>query len=159
MDEKIKQEFIQMLKEARGTPQEWAVIMAMVEMLEDDEEFEEMAELHKGIAEYKEFLTEKEARRIVDAFRNYDGTRGGKWAMPVAVWETVERLGGQRAEKGKYNCWALFVLMNMIYSDYGGVLMTLAQGDAFAKAAYLMSMAWLDDPDRRRSLREYFGLE
>lgn len=86
MDEKIKQEFIQMLKEARGTPQEWAVIMAMVEMLEDDEEFEEMAELHKGIAEYKEFLTEKEARRIVDAFRNYDGTRGGKWAMPVAVW-------------------------------------------------------------------------
>ena len=159
MDEKIKQEFIQMLKEARGTPQEWAVIMAMVEMLEDDEEFEEMAELHKGIAEYKEFLTEKEARRIVDAFRNYDGTRGGKWAMPVAVWETVERLGGQRAEKGKYNCWALFVLMNMIYADYGGVLMTLTQGDAFAKAAYLMSMAWLDDPDRRRSLREYFGLE
>lgn len=159
MDEKIKQEFIQMLKEARGTPQEWAVIMAMVEMLEDDEEFEEMAELHKGIAEYKEFLTEKEARRIVDAFRNYDGTRGGKWAMPVAVWETVERLGGQRAEKGKYNCWALFVLMNMIYADYGGVLMTLTQGDAFAKAAYLMSMAWLDDPDRRWTIRQYFGLE
>lgn len=71
----------------------------------------------------------------------------------------MERLGGQRAEKGKYNCWALFVLMNMIYADYGGVLMTLTQGDAFAKAAYLMSMAWLDDPDRRWTIRQYFGLE
>ena len=49
--------------------------------------------------------------------------------------------------------------MNMMYSDYGGVLMTLAQGDAFAKAAYLMSLAWLNDPDRHRSIREYFGLE
>ena len=159
MDEKMKQEFIQMLKEARGTPQEWSVIMAMVDMLEDDEEFEEMAELHKGIAEYGQFLTEKEARRIVDGFRNFDGSRGPKWSMPQQVWDTVERLGGSKYEKGKYNCWSLFVLMNMMYSDYGGVLMTLAQGDTFAKAAYMMSLAWINDPDRHRSIREYFGLE
>ena len=59
MDKKMKQEFIEMLKEARGTPQEWSVIMAMVDMLEDDAEFEEMAEIHKGIAEYGQYLTEK----------------------------------------------------------------------------------------------------
>lgn len=159
MDEKQKQEFIQMLKDARGTPQEWSVIMAMVDMLEDDEEFEGMAELHKGIAEYGQFLTEKEARRIVDGFRNFDGSRGPKWAMPSQVWDTVERLGGHKAEYGKYNCWSLFVLMNMMHSDYGGVLMTLAQGDAYAKAAYMMSLAWINDPDRHRSIREYFGLE
>ena len=159
MDEKMKQEFIQMLKEARGTPQEWSVIMAMVDMLEDEDEFEEMAELHKGISEYGQFLTEREAKRIVDGFHNYDGSRGPKWSMPAQVWDTVERLGGKRAEKGRYNCWALFTLMNMMHSDYGGVLMTLAQGDAYAKAAYMMSLAWVDDPDRRWSIRQYFGLE
>lgn len=159
MDEKMKQEFIQMLKEARGTPQEWSVIMAMVDMLEDDDEFEEMAELHKGIAEYGQFLTEKEAKRIVDKFENFDGTRGPKWAMPTMVWETIERLGGSKSEKGKYNCWAMFVLLNMMHSDYGGVLMTIAQGDAYVKACYMMAVAWVQDRDGRWSIRQYFGLE
>jgi hypothetical protein len=159
MDKKIKEEFIQMLKEARGTPQEWSVIMAMVDMLEDDDEFEEMAELHKGIAEYGQFLTEKEAKKIVEKFLNYDGTRGPKWAMPNMVWETIERLGGKKSEMGKYNCWAMFVLMNMMHSDYGGVIMTIAQGDAYAKTCYMMSVAWVNDPDRKRSIREYFSLE
>ena len=39
MDEKMKQEFIEMLKEARGTPQEWAIIMEMVDMLDGEEEW------------------------------------------------------------------------------------------------------------------------
>lgn len=159
MDKNTKQEFIEMLKEARGTPQGWSVIMAMVDMLEDDDGFAEMAEIHKGIAEYGQFLTEKEAKKIVDDFKNYDGTRGPKWSMPSQVWDTIERLGGKKAELGKYNCWSIFVLMNMMHSDYGGVLMTMAQGDAYAKAAYMMSVAWVNDPDRRWSIREYFGLE
>lgn len=79
MDKTTKQEFIDMLKEARGTPQEWAVIMEMVELLDDDEEFEHLAQVHKGIAEYNgQFLTEKEAYKIVDSFENYDGSRGPK---------------------------------------------------------------------------------
>jgi hypothetical protein len=159
MDEKMKQEFVQMLKEARGTPQEWAIIMAMVDMLEDEDEFEEMAQLHKGIAEYGQFLTEKEARKIVDGFKNYDGSRGPKWAMPSQVWDTIERLGGHKSMVGKYNCWAMFALMNMMHSDYGGVLVQVAQGDMYAKAAYMMAVAWVDDPDRRWTIREYFGLE
>lgn len=159
MDEKMKQEFIQMLKDARGTPQEWSIIMAMVDMLEDEDEFEQMAELHKGIAEYGQFLTEKEAKHIVDGFMNYDGSRGAKWPMPNVVWDTIERLGGRKSEAGHYNCWAMFTLMNMMHADYGGVLITLVQGEAYAKAAYMMSIAWLNDPDRRWSIREYFGLE
>lgn len=159
MDKKMKEEFIQMLKEARGTPQEWSVIMAMVDMLEDEDEFEEMAELHKGIAEYGQFLTEKEAKRIVDKFLNYDGTRGPKWAMPAMVWETIERLGGKKSEAGKYNCWSMYVLMNMMHSDYGGVLVSVGQGDAYAKTCYMMAVAWVNDPDRKRNIREYFSLE
>lgn len=159
MDKKVKDEFIQMLREARGTPQEWSVIMAMVDMLEDDGEFEEMAQLHKGIAEYGQFLTEKEAKRIVEKFMNFDGTRGPKWAVPSMVWETIERLGGKKSEIGEYNCWTMYVLMNMMHSDYGGILMNVAQGDDYAKTCYMMAVAWVNDPDRRWSIREYFSLE
>lgn len=158
MDEKMKQEFIQMLKDARGTPQEWSVIMAMVDMLEDEDEFEEMAELHKGIAEYGQFLTEKEAKKIVDHFENFDGTRGAKW-QPNVLFNAVESLGGKKSEPGKYNCWTMYVLMNMMHSDYGGVLMTVVQGEAYAKTAYMMSVAWVNDKDRPYSIRQYFGLE
>jgi hypothetical protein len=158
MDEKMKQEFVQMLREARGTPQEWSVIMAMVDMLEDDDEFEEMAELHKGIAEYKNYLTEKEARKIVDRFENFDGTRGAKWPSSV-MFEAIERLGGRRSEKGRYNEWAMFVEMNNMHSDYGGVIMTLVQGDAYAKACYMMAVAKFNDRDGKHTIREYFGLE
>ena len=159
MDEKMKKEFIQMLKDARGTDNEWAVIMAMVDLLEDDDEFERLAELHKGKSEYRQFLTEHEAKKAVEGFINYDGSRGAKWPMPAMVWEAIERLGGRKAEEGKYNCWAMFALMNMMHSDYGGVLIQVAQGDMYAKAAYMMAVAWVDDPDRRWTIREYFGLE
>lgn len=159
MDKKMKDEFIQMLKDARGTPQEWSVIMAMVDMLEDDDEFEDMAEMYKGVAEYGQFLSEKEAKKIVDGFKNYDGTRGPKWPMPQMVFDTIEGLGGKRAELGKYNCWSMYVLMNMMSSDYGGVIGTLAQGETYAKVCYMMAVAWVNDPDRRESIREYFDLE
>ena len=158
MDKKMKQEFIEMLKEARGTPQEWAIIMEMVDMLEDDEEFEHLAKVHKGIAEYNgQFLTEKEAYKIVDAFENYDGSRGPKW-QPQVLFSAVESLGGKRAEPGKYNCWALYVQMNMKHSDEGGVLSMYAQGEEYAKVCYMLAVAALNDRDHRFKVREYFDL-
>jgi hypothetical protein len=158
MDEKMKQEFIQMLKEARGTPQEWAIIMEMVDMLEDDDEFQRMAELYKGMAEYNgQYLSQKEASRIVDAFINYDGTRGARW-QPTILFGAVESLGGKREVKGEYSCWALYAVMNMMSSDYGGVLSTIAQGETYAKVCYMMAVAFFNDRDRKHGVREYFGL-
>jgi hypothetical protein len=159
MDEKMKKEFIQMLKDARGTDNEWAVIMAMVDLLEDDDEFERLAELHKGKSEYRQFLTEHEAKKAVEGFINYDGSRGAKWPMPAMVWETIERLGGRKAEEGKYNCWAMFAVLNMIHSDYGGAIMTAVQGDAYVKMCYMLAVAWLCDRDERNDVRRHFGLE
>lgn len=158
MDEKIKQEFIQMLKEARGTPQEWDIIMAMVDMLEEDEEFETMAELHKGKSEYGQYMMEKEAKEVVTAFINYDGSRGPKWGVPQVMFEKVEQAGGWKSEKGKYNCWALFAVMNMIHSDYGGALMTAINGDGYVIMCYHLAVAWLTDPDKRNDVRRHFGL-
>ena len=147
-----------MLKEARGTPEEWAVIMEMVDLLEDNDEFERLAELHKGMSEYNgQYLMEKEAKRIVDGFENYDGTRGAKW-QPSTLFGAVESLGGKREVKGEYNCWALFAVMNMISSDYGGVISSVAQGDSYAKMCYMMAVALLQDRDKKFHVRRYYGL-
>ena len=48
--------------------------------------------------------------------------------------------------------------MNMMSSDYGGVIMTLAQGDAYAKVCYMMAVAFLTDVDRRHDVREYYDV-
>jgi hypothetical protein len=158
MDKKMKQEFIEMLKEARGTPQEWEIIMEMVDMLEDEEEFERMAEVHKGMAEYGgQYLTEKEAHKVVGEFVNHDGTRGAKW-QPSVLFGAVESLGGKKYEEGKYNCWAMFAVMNMVSSDYGGVVSMFAQGDEYAKVCYMMAVALFNDRDHRFKVREYFDL-
>ena len=158
MDKTVKQEFIEMLKEARGTPQEWAVIMEMVELLDDDEEFEHLAQVHKGIAEYNgEFLTEKEAYKIVDAFENFDGSRGPKW-QPQVLFSAVESLGGKRAEHGKYNCWALYAEMNRIHSDNGGVYKNYVQGDEYPKMVYQLAVSNFTDRDRKETIRQYFKL-
>jgi hypothetical protein len=157
MDKELRKEFVRMLEQERGTPIGWAIIMSMVDMLEDEDELERLAETHKGMQEYGQFLSEKEARSIVDGFRNYDGTRGAKW-QPNVLFSAVESLGGKRAEMGKYNCWALYAVMNMMSSDYGGVIQTIAQGDSYAKVCYMMAVAFLTDPDRRENVREYFDL-
>lgn len=157
MDKELKREFMEMLEHERGTPTGWAVIISMVEMLEDDDELERLAEIHKGKQEYGQYLTEEEAKRVVDGFRNYDGTRGAKW-QPVVLFGAIESLGGKRSEMGKYNCWSLYAVMNMMSSDYGGVIMTLAQGDAYAKVCYMMAVAFLTDVDRKHDVREYFDI-
>lgn len=158
MDSKMKQEFIQMLKEARGTPQEWEIIMEMVDLLEGDDDFERLAELHKGLTEYGgQYLSEREAIQICGNFINYDGSRGVRW-QPSILFDAVENLGGKRAEQGRYNCWALYAVMNMMSSDYGGVISTIAQGDEYAKVCYMMAVAFFNDRDKRHNVREYFDV-
>ena len=157
MDKELKKEFMEMLEQERGTPTGWSIIMAMVGMLEDDDELERLAEIHKGKQEYGQYLTEDEAKKITEGMRNYDGTRGAKWP-PNTLFSAVESLGGKRAEMGKYNCWALYAVMNMMSSDYGGVIQTIAQGDTYAKVCYMMAVAWFTDPDKRHDVREYFDI-
>lgn len=157
MDAKMRDEFIAMLKDAQGTPQGWAVIMGMVDLLEDDEHFDRLAEIHKGVAEYGHFLTEMEAREVVDGFVNYDGTRGGKW-QPSVLFSAVENMGGRKCERGRYNEWALYAVMNMMHSDYGAALMQVAQGEVYARTCYSMAVAWFNDRDHKHDVREYFGL-
>lgn len=159
MDEGKRKKFKEMLIEERNSPTGLAVMMAMVGMVENDERFEHLAELYEGIEEYKNFATEKEAKKVVDGFVAFDGSRGQHWSMD-AIYEELRKAGGVLEEKHHYNKWMLYIVMNNLYSDYGGVVSKLGVSHQdMPKAIYMMALAKIDDKDRRESLREMYGLE
>ena len=151
-----KHKFMEMVHDKLGEDHELTPIIAsLVGMIDHEDRFEELFDIYEGIEEYGEYLTEKEAKQIVDGFVNYDGSRGAKWP-PQVLFSAVESLGGDKAVKGKYNCWALFALMNAMHSDYGGALMEVAKGDAYALTCYRMALAWMADRDHPNDVRKYF---
>lgn len=159
MDEILKKKFKDMLLEKKDTPVGQAVIFSMFGMLENDPRFESLAELYDGIEEYHNFMTEKEAKKVVDGFVAFDGSRGQKWSMD-AISEELRKVGGIPEERHHYNKWMLYTVMNSEYADYGGVLQKLGvSSQDMPKAVYYMALAKIDDKDAHESLREYYGLE
>lgn len=159
MTQEMKKRFMEMLKEERDSPVGWAIIMSMVDMVQNDERMDALADLYTGMQEYHNFMTEKEAKKVVDGFVSFDGSRGQKWSMD-AITDEVRKGGGMLEEKHHFNKWMLYVVMNSIFSDYGGVLQKLGiSSQDMPKAVYLMALAKIDDKDRKMTLREYYGLE
>lgn len=159
MNEKVK-EFVDMLRDKIGESNgAWPVIMKMTHMLEDNDSFEEMMEICEGVEEYKEYLTEAEAKGMVAKLENYDKTNYPKWPNPQMLFDTVKSVGVEAEEKGKFNKWVLYFAMNMIHSDYGGILSAMANGVEYAKLCYKMALAWITDSDRKHSIRKMYGLE
>lgn len=155
----MRKRFKDMLLEKKDTPVGQAVILSMVGMLESDPRFESLAELYDGIEQYGNFMTEKEAKKVVDGFIAFDGSRGQKWSVDT-IAEELKKVGGMLEEKGHYNKWMLYIVMNGEYADYGGVLHKLGiSPQELPKAVYMMALAKIDDRDRKESLREYYGLE
>ena len=159
MDEILKKKFKDMLLEKKDTPVGQAVIFSMFGMLENDPRLESLAELYDGIEQYGNFMTEKEAKKVVDGFVAFDGSRGQKWSMD-AISDELRKVGGMPEERHHYNKWMLYVVMNSEYADYGGVLTKLGvSSQDMPKAIYYMALAKIDDKDAHESLREYYGLE
>ena len=159
MDEIMKKRFKEMLLEKKDTPVGQAVIFSMFGMLENDPRFENLAELYDGIEQYGNFMTEKEAKRVVDGFIAFDGSHGQKWSLDT-ISDELRKVGGVLEEKHHYNKWMLYVVMNSEYADYGGVLAKLGvPSPEIPKAVYMMALAKIDDKDAHETLREYYGLE
>ena len=159
MDKDMKKEFLEMLKEEMDSQVGWTIVMSMVSMVENDERMDYLAELHRGIHEYDNYLTEKEAKRIVDGFIAFDGSRGQHWSLD-AISDELRKAGGVLEEKHHFNKWMLYALMNGEWADYGGVLMKLGlPPQEIPRAIYLMAIAKLNDKDRKMSMRQYYGLE
>lgn len=106
---------------------------------------------------WNNYLSENEAVEIVSQFVNQDGAKGAKWSYSQFV-QLVERIDGVIEDKPYYNRYALWVTMNMIYSDEYRELVEAVGSDKVMRLIYKLAFARLHDPDRSCFIREYFGL-
>lgn len=103
------------------------------------------------------YLSKAEANEIVAKFINQDNSRGPHWAYDVFKG-AVESLGGNMMEEPYYNCYALWVVANMLYSDHYNSASEYVPKEDMPKYFYSMAVEKLKDKDRPRFVRDYFGV-
>ncbi len=118
--------------------------------------FKEVVE-KMNAANWNNYLTEAEASAIVSGFINSDGSKGAHWSMSQ-VSNAVEELGGVPECEPYYNKCALFVTMNMIYSDFAVTLDHFVEASNMVEVVYRLAVDKLKDKDRPRFIRGYFGV-
>lgn len=145
----------------------------------DKKMFNKMAEAHPDFAaeilaflaavEYHNYVTSAEATTAASRFINDDKaitgatepTHGPHWSMDGAKsFLTTRNIPVE--DKPYYNWPALWLTMNMIYSDFASALSELLgskENDKLAVASYKMAVKKLKDLDRPHFIREYFGLD
>lgn len=130
--------------------------------------FHALAEKHPEIAEmwltkleagkWNNYLSRTEAMEIANRIVNQDGTRGAHWSYE-AFKAAVESLGAKMADEPFYNCWALWVVANMRYSDNYRSASEFVPKDQMSKYFYNVAVESLKDVDRPKFVREYFGVD
>lgn len=114
---------------------------------------------------WNNYLSKAEADEIVAKFINQDNSRGAHWVYDVFKG-AVESLGGKTYEAPFYNCYALWVVANMIYSDHaqsvaedmGHTTPAQVPNEKMALSMYKKAVEKLKDKDRPRFVRDYFGV-
>ena len=106
---------------------------------------------------WNNYLSKAEANEIVAKFINQDNSRGAHWGYDVFKG-AVESLGGNMAEAPYYNCYALWVVANMLYSDHYNSASEYVPKEDMPKYFYSMAVEKLKDKDRPRFVRDYFGV-
>lgn len=129
--------------------------------------FHSLAEHHPEMAEkwlsklesgkWNNYLSRGEAEDIASRLINQDGSRGAHWNYD-AFKSVVESLGGRISDEPYYNCWSLWVVMNMLYSDHHRSVSSYIPKDKEPYFFYAMAVEKLKDIDRPKFVREYFGL-
>lgn len=119
--------------------------------------------------EYNNYVTATEAAEEASHFVNDDTSitgnpepsRGARWSMDTAKGFLATR-GLPLEEKPYYNWPALWLTMNMIYSDYAEVIADVVgekNADKIGETSYKMALKKLKDKDRPNFIREYFELD
>lgn len=114
---------------------------------------------------WKNYLSKQEAEEIAGKLVNQNGRIGAHWGYETFK-AAVESLGGKMSEKPFYNCYALWVTANMIYSDHANSVaedMGMSSPEAvpnekMALSMYKKAVEKLKDVDRPKFVREYFDL-
>lgn len=122
-----------------------------------------------SMMEFNNFVTADEAMEVASHFINDDmavtgsaePTRGAHWPMDT-VKAILSARGCALEDKPYYNWPALWLVMNMEYSDYADTLVELLgdkNSEKLAMACYKMAVKKLKDRDRPHFVREYFELD
>ncbi len=132
-----------------------AIVMKMTEAM--GERAAAVADECEVMVRYDQYLTESEAKSVTAAFDNFDGSHGPRWKDPQALFVAAAQAGVKSDDEPKYNDWAFYAVMNMIWSDYWGALLQFVPQDEVRICAELAKAA-LCDRDHRFNARRYFGL-
>jgi hypothetical protein len=130
--------------------------------------FRSVAEKHPEIAEkwltileagrWNNYVSKSEAEECAAKLVNQDGSVGAHWPYE-AFKAAVESLGAKMSDEPYYNCWALWLVANMRYSDNYKSASEFVPKDMMPKFFYMMAVENLKDADRPRFVRDYFKLE
>lgn len=118
--------------------------------------------------EYYNFVTPAEATNVASQFINDDTvitgsgepSKGAHWSMD-ALKSFLNRSGIPLEEPPYYNWAALWLTVNMIYSDFANTLseaLGSKDNEVLAPVVYKMAVKKLKDLDRPYFIREYFHL-
>lgn len=140
------------------------IFLSMMEQMEtmNPRLYKEMLEKMEA-TEWNNYLTEAEAAKIAAGLVNQDNSRGAHWAYEVFK-SAVESLDGKPSDKPYYNCYALWITANMLYSDHaqsvaedmGYKTPSEVPNDKMALSMYKKAVEKLKDPDRPLFIRQYF---
>jgi hypothetical protein len=127
--------------------------------------FHMLAEKHPELAEkwltkleagkWNNYLSKSEAEEIVSKLINQDGSHGAHWDYETFK-AAVESLGGKMTDEPFYNCWALWAVANMRYSDNAKSAAEFVPKEMMPKYFYNVAVENLKDVDRPRFVRDYF---
>ena len=130
--------------------------------------FHQLAQKHPEVAEkwvnrleaskWYNYLSEEEAKHILASFMEKHGNveeQRYEWEYET-LKQAVINAGGQMSEEPYYNCYALWVVMNMLYSDHAETINAFLQPMVKVKFYYRMAVDKLKDVDRPHFVREYF---
>lgn len=129
--------------------------------------FQEIANAHPELAEkwlsrleagkWHNYLSKSEATEIANKLVNQDGSRGPHW--PYETFKgAVESLGAKMAEEPYYNCWALWIMANALWSDHHKSLSEFVPKEQEPKVYYSLAVEKLKDVDYPKFIRKYYDL-
>lgn len=129
--------------------------------------FERMAELSEEDAirwvdklestQWLNYVTRDEADSVLGGLVNQDGTKGPHWDLQT-VKDFIHSIGGDVEDEPYYNCYAMWVMMNTLYSDHAISLGEFIEEEKIPHIIHKMSIEKLKDRDRKRFLRKYYNL-
>ena len=138
---------------AFGDAEKWMFHMLAKEHPEIAEKW--LTKLEAG--KWHNYLSKTEAEEIAAKLVNQDGSRGPHWSHETFK-AAVESLGAKTEEEPFYNCWALWVMANALWSDHHKALMEFVPKEQEPKVYYLMAVEKLKDVDYPKFIRKYYDL-